>query len=404
VPTLVIVDPQGGEQELELQGGEYTLGRERSAEVHLDSPKVSRKHARLFREGGRFFIEDLNSANGVFVGGERIDGPVALTASIEVDVGDFRLWIVDEAAAEGFALQGETPPCAGERYALAPGEHDVGRVSDCTIVINDASVSRRHAKLTVSASGISVEDLGSSNGTFVGGSRIERRDLRSGERVRFGNIEFTVHGGSPQLWVLPWKKLAIPGAAVVTVLVVGMAVALAFRSSGKSNAGVFATYDAMLAAENERAELLMRSESWAAAAQKFSEVLDKDPINKDARAGLQVADQNLKHQEAVAMARRDLERDAPAEAVHRLAEIGQDSHYGKAAALVAREARAALAQQAMTAARTACARNDYLECHKRAVMALENDQAIAGARDLITLSEAALRTRKITFTPWSGPR
>lgn len=52
------------------------------------------------------------------------------------------------------------------------GQMDVGRSSECAIVISDAKVSRRHATITVSESAITIEDHGSSNGTWVNGLRI----------------------------------------------------------------------------------------------------------------------------------------------------------------------------------------------------------------------------------------
>jgi two-component system cell cycle response regulator len=69
-------------------------------------------------------------------------------------------------------------------------EHDVtvlGRGTNATIVVDDASVSRRHARITRSADGAyAIEDLGSTNGTFVAGRRVQRAPLTSGERVQLG--------------------------------------------------------------------------------------------------------------------------------------------------------------------------------------------------------------------------
>ncbi len=56
------------------QGGAVTIGRLEQCEVHLESPNVSRRHAALRSLNGRLVIEDLNSANGVFVNGARVSG------------------------------------------------------------------------------------------------------------------------------------------------------------------------------------------------------------------------------------------------------------------------------------------------------------------------------------------
>jgi pSer/pThr/pTyr-binding forkhead associated (FHA) protein len=71
---------------------------------------------------------------------------------------------------------------------LEPGVHIVGRSVQCDIVLRDASVSRRHAELRVDNSILTVRDLGSRNGTFVGETPIETRQVKFGERIRFGCV------------------------------------------------------------------------------------------------------------------------------------------------------------------------------------------------------------------------
>ena len=56
--------------------------------------------------------------------------------------------------------------------ALDPGENLIGRDRDSVVWIDDASISRRHARIAVDDSGATVEDLGSKNGTFLRGRRI----------------------------------------------------------------------------------------------------------------------------------------------------------------------------------------------------------------------------------------
>jgi DNA-binding winged helix-turn-helix (wHTH) protein len=58
--------------------------------------------------------------------------------------------------------------------ALDPGENLIGRDRDSVVWIDDASVSRRHARISIDDSGATVEDLGSKNGTHLRGRRIEK--------------------------------------------------------------------------------------------------------------------------------------------------------------------------------------------------------------------------------------
>jgi hypothetical protein len=63
----------------------------------------------------------------------------------------------------------------------------IGRSRDCDVVLSDPSVSGRHARLKWQKGRIEVEDLGSANGTFVRGKRIDNATIRPGEDVRLGN-------------------------------------------------------------------------------------------------------------------------------------------------------------------------------------------------------------------------
>ncbi len=71
--------------------------------------------------------------------------------------------------------------------ALDPGENLIGRDRDSVVWIDDASVSRRHARISVSDSGATVEDLGSKNGTYLRGRRIEKpARLADKDAIRIG--------------------------------------------------------------------------------------------------------------------------------------------------------------------------------------------------------------------------
>jgi two-component system cell cycle response regulator len=77
----------------------------------------------------------------------------------------------------------------GRRYILDSPEVTIGRSSTTGIVIPDASVSREHAKCIAVGNSIEIEDLKSSNGTFINDQRVEgRRSMRDGDILRLGSI------------------------------------------------------------------------------------------------------------------------------------------------------------------------------------------------------------------------
>ncbi len=73
-----------------------------------------------------------------------------------------------------------------EFFSLTNGIVKVGRESDNNIQLMDDSVSRNHAQLSNMPNTCEVEDCGSSNGTFVNGTRVQTATLRHGDEVRFG--------------------------------------------------------------------------------------------------------------------------------------------------------------------------------------------------------------------------
>ena len=78
-------------------------------------------------------------------------------------------------------------PAAGKVYPLDAPDISIGRDNTNMIVINDAEVSRRHARMELRDAAYVIQDLGSTNGTFVNGSRISGiQVLNSGDTVSFG--------------------------------------------------------------------------------------------------------------------------------------------------------------------------------------------------------------------------
>jgi pSer/pThr/pTyr-binding forkhead associated (FHA) protein len=68
-------------------------------------------------------------------------------------------------------------------FSLTAGEATIGRTPGNAIVIDNAGVSRRHAVIRVKGDKVVIEDLGSANGTFVRGQRIEEYELRDGDEI-----------------------------------------------------------------------------------------------------------------------------------------------------------------------------------------------------------------------------
>jgi len=224
------------------------VGREETADIVLTdaSGELSRRHVRIRSDDGAPVIEDLGSTNGTFVNGERVLGTRALHTGDHIRVGASTLefasaiepqvtrarqipdeaqltrprQIPDEArltvahqvpagaappeeldrtfsppGADG-ELRILSGPGAGAEAAVIGGSATIGREPECDLQVLDPEVSRRHAKVAVRDGAAFIDDLHSSNGTYINGERVlDRYQLAPGDRIQIG--EATIGLTSP---------------------------------------------------------------------------------------------------------------------------------------------------------------------------------------------------------------
>lgn len=121
---IVIYGPNSGTEYL-LVGDEYYVGRSANNAIVLPLPEISRRHARLFKVGEQYHLEDLGSTNGTYVNGARLSEPVTLRDGDEIRIGDsFRLLYtssVGDVRMEGVApgASGTEPPVVGPTHVEA---------------------------------------------------------------------------------------------------------------------------------------------------------------------------------------------------------------------------------------------------------------------------------------------
>jgi pSer/pThr/pTyr-binding forkhead associated (FHA) protein len=192
---------------VELNRSRVTIGRDKSNSMVLKDEGISGFHAEIHMDEGNIFIMDLNSTNGTKVNGEKITTrlPVKIWDVIEFD--KVKLEIVDptkrrptveresvttNAMENAWALQGISGTMAGRNFPIS-NAMIVGR-EECDIIIDDAMISSRHAKLDFNDQILSVKDLGSTNGTFVNGKQITEAILKAGDEIKFDKMVFTVKG------------------------------------------------------------------------------------------------------------------------------------------------------------------------------------------------------------------
>ena len=183
------------------------IGRDPDNDVVIDAPMVSSRHAELFREGpiGEATIRDLGSANGTAIGAaDRKVDRARVVATDTIYLGTHAIAAIHLLARLDRSLATSLPYSG--RTAV------IGRDPGCDRVADAATISGRHARLAPDGSGgILVEDLGSSNGTFVNAVRIDRPvPVVAGDLISLGGQAFllAVESGRPP------KTVASPAVAV----------------------------------------------------------------------------------------------------------------------------------------------------------------------------------------------
>lgn len=181
-----------------IKGEKTFVGRDPGLGVSVPLDGISRRHARITFDGKNYWIEDLKSMNGTFLNGE----PVQKDRLRHLDV-----ITLGKKADLLFVLRSEERQVVKKRQgivraALAPvdapdavphevgvGEITLGRSAACNVQAESATVSKVHAQVRRTLDQLAVQDLGSSNGTFVNGNRVMSAELHDGDVLSLGGVE-----------------------------------------------------------------------------------------------------------------------------------------------------------------------------------------------------------------------
>jgi DNA-binding winged helix-turn-helix (wHTH) protein len=201
--------------------GEFLLDLDRrelfrgEREVHL-SPKAFQLLQLLLQERPRALSKDELKDRiwpKTFVSETNLAGLVAEVRRALGERGK-RAGFLRTVHGFGYAFAGEarnlsggsvvsTPPVGrlladGRETELLPGEYIVGRDPAVSLFLDDATVSRRHARIVVTRENVTIEDLGSKNGTLVRDRNLEGSvSLADGDEVQIGSVRLIFRFGAP---------------------------------------------------------------------------------------------------------------------------------------------------------------------------------------------------------------
>ncbi|MCJ0825902.1 FHA domain-containing protein [Luteimonas sp. 50] len=253
---MKLVFPGGEHPQVLLGPGVNRVGSDPQANIVLDRPGVLPQHCELHVTAHGVMLQ-VPHGTTVSVNGRSVDGLIALRPgdSVSFDGIQARLSTI-EAAAPGRHHVGTLPPPAnddpgatavrpvlpkyvlrgvsgesfGRTHALL-GPTLVGRAPECNLRMDEAGLSRQHARLVPTNTGVQVEDLGSTNGSFINGKRVQHGFAAPGDEIGFDTLRFRLAepgqqhepapaaavAVAPRPGISPWWWVALAAAGLAAI-------------------------------------------------------------------------------------------------------------------------------------------------------------------------------------------
>ena len=177
-----------------VTGAGVSIGRHADNDLVLPEDLVSRRHARVAPGPGGYEITDLASGNGTRLNGERFrDDGRRLANGDTIVIGGETLRFI--TGGEETRLGSPRPSIIRtERISFTGDRLRIGRDASNDVVLDDPNVSRFHAEVVRDGDVVTLEDLGSRNGTRVEGEPIRRAALPAGAAIGIGPYRLLFDG------------------------------------------------------------------------------------------------------------------------------------------------------------------------------------------------------------------
>lgn len=213
-----------------LDKNQIQIGRAQDCDLILAGEQVSRHHALIKKQNTTFWLEDQSSL-GTFYNRKKISEPVELKDQDRIQILDWELCYQLESlqsleveSTRKTQIQELTRSMSSEnrsstiefseksqtvtrffplllitdssdkvsRIIMKKKKIVIGTAKDCQVVLNDSYVSSHHLQIAATDRGFLVQDLDSTNGTWVSGAKIKEMYLKDGEKIKIGKTQILV--------------------------------------------------------------------------------------------------------------------------------------------------------------------------------------------------------------------
>ena len=232
---MKLVFPNGEHPQALLGHGANRIGSAPDGAIVLAGPDVAPRHCVIHVTGTGANLQVPEDGGAVTVNGRPVVDIMALRAGDQITFGPVAAKFVVVEAARGVAsdsgpeedsgatrvrlavpkyvLRGVSGAVFGKVFPVS-GPTAIGRAPECDISVQGDEISRRHALVKPTPDGLSVEDLGSSNGTYVNGKRVQQAFLAAGDELKLDTVRFIVVAPGMEM-TQQTARMAKPDAARV---------------------------------------------------------------------------------------------------------------------------------------------------------------------------------------------
>lgn len=229
---MKLVFPQGEHSQVLLANGANKIGSAPDGAVVLTQPGIQPLHCVIHVTGTGANLQIPAGGGTVSVNGKPVTDLMALRAGDSVAIGPVTAkFAVVEAARSSpsaspdedsgatrlrtaipkFVLRGVSGAVFSKVYPVT-GPVVIGRAAECDISVPADEISRRHALVKPTPDGVSVEDLGSSNGTYINNKRVQQGFLNPGDELRLDAVRFILVAPGLEMQTAQMPKTS-PGTA-----------------------------------------------------------------------------------------------------------------------------------------------------------------------------------------------
>ena len=212
---MKLVFPNGEHAQVPLNQGINKIGSAKDGTVVLERPGIAPVHCEIHQSGIGVNLQVPAGGPPVMVNDKPVREMIALRPGDTILIGQVMIRVAApdaprpassgstgqfdpdadsgatrmRAAVPKFILRGVSGPVFGKMYPVG-GPTVIGRAPECGIPVTVDEISRRHVELKPVQDGLSVEDLGSANGTYVNGQRVQKGFMKPGDELRLDAVRF----------------------------------------------------------------------------------------------------------------------------------------------------------------------------------------------------------------------